>query len=74
MSAEERMYTAEEVAALQVSEVNLILKGLARTLEQVKAQRSMPHQPGTHERYLERQRGELNGLDIAIRAVKRRMR
>lgn len=70
----ENLYTEAEVARLQGSEVNLVLKGLLRTLEEVKGQRSMPHQPGTHQRYLERQRGEINGLNIAIAAVNRRIK
>jgi hypothetical protein len=54
-------------------EVRAALKGLMRTLEEVRAQRSAPHRPGTHARHLERQRGEINGLDIAIAAIKRRI-
>jgi hypothetical protein len=50
------------------------LKSLLRSLEEVRVQRGAPHQPGTHQRYLERQRGEINGLDIAIAAIKRRMK
>lgn len=59
--------------AANTASARTVLKGLLRSLEEVKRQRSIPHRPGTHQKYLERQMGELNGLDIAIAAVKRRL-
>lgn len=55
------------------SEVNETLKSLLRNLKEVRAQRSVPQRPGTPEKYLERQKGEVWGLDTAIKAVERRL-
>lgn len=71
---EGRLYTEEEVAALQQAEVQLILKGLLRNLERVREQRALPLEPGANPKYKAHVRGELWGLDTAIRAVRRRIR
>ena len=55
-----------EVARLQDSEVQLVLKGLLRNLTQVRDQQAA----GTTQR----QKGAAEGLNIAIAAVKRRIR
>jgi hypothetical protein len=49
------------------------LKGLLRSLETVRAQRSIPHRPGTADKFIQRQTGEIVGLDIAIYAIRRRL-
>lgn len=67
-------YTEEEVARLQAAEAKLVLKGLQAVLEEIKRQRSAPLRAGVHPRYRERQLGELNGLNIAIAAIHRRLR
>lgn len=77
--SEERLYTAEEVARLQDTEVKLVLKGLLRNLEDVRTQRGASLQgslvlASSAGRYRERQRGEIEGLNIAIAAIKRRIR
>lgn len=71
--SEERLYTEAEVAHLQQSEAQIILKGLLRNLTEVRAQRGVPR-AGATKVELERQRGEINGLNIAIAAVRRRLR
>ena len=71
----EELYTAEQVAHLQQSEVQLILKGLLRNLTEVRAQRgaeriSLPEGRGQQLKRM----GEIDGLNIAIAAVRRRIR
>ncbi len=67
------LYTEDEVAGFQDAEVRLVLKGLLRNLEAVKVQRSIPHRPGTAAKFVERQTGELVGLEMAIKAIRRRL-
>lgn len=55
-----------EVARLQDSEVQLILKGLLRNLTQVRDQQAAGR--------TQRQKGVVEGLNIAIAAVRRRVR
>lgn len=73
MSAETRVYSAEEVAELQVSEVRLVLRGLLAGFTQARDQRAALPPSADPVRAAER-RGELHALNIAIAAVKRRMR
>lgn len=54
-------------------EVREALRSLLQSLEMVRAQRATPQRPGTEQRYLERQRGELYGLDVAISSIRRRL-
>lgn len=69
MEAEaDRMY-----AALTSIAANQALKDLLRNLTDVRTQRGVPRTGATRVE-LERQRGEINGLNIAIAAVKRRIR
>jgi hypothetical protein len=63
----ERLYTEEEVARLQESEVKIVLEGLLRNLQDVRAQRAAGSLPGVRQ-------GEIWGLDTAIKAVRRRLR
>lgn len=65
-----RTYTEEEVARLQTAEAVNVLKGLVRVLEEVKAQQAS--EPA-HTRTMRKQ-GVVEGLSIAIAAVKRRLR
>lgn len=65
--SEERLYTDREVAQLQDSEVQVILKGLLRNLTQVREQQSKGP-AGQHRD------GVIDGLNIAISAVRRRVR
>jgi hypothetical protein len=67
---EPRTYTEEEVARLQTAEAVNVLRGLVRVLEEVKAQQSA--EPA-HVRTMRKQ-GVVEGLSIAIAAVKRRLR
>lgn len=69
------MYTAEQVAQLQVSEAVLILKGVLRNLKEVRAQRAADRisLPEGRDRQLKRM-GEIWGLDTAIAAIERRIR
>lgn len=71
--SEERLYTAAEVAAYQDSEVQQVLKGLLRNLEDVLVQRARGHVQGNPVVYARRQ-GEIWGLKMAIQAVKRRIK
>jgi hypothetical protein len=67
------LYTAEEVGRLQDSEVRLILKGLLNGLTQAREQRE--HLPAAQTAVQAAQRqGEIYGLNVAIAAVRRRMR
>jgi hypothetical protein len=72
--SEERLYTAEEVARLQDTEVKLVLKGLLRNLEDVRTQRGVSQGGKQNHILRERMRGEIEGLNIAIAAIKRRIR
>lgn len=68
----ERLYTAEEVEALllaQAKEVNLVLKSLLRNLTEVRHQQSRGTGQGAAHC-----NGVVDGLNIAIAAVKRRIR
>jgi hypothetical protein len=67
---EPRTYTEEEVARLQTAEAVNVLKGLVRVLEEVRAQQTT--EPA-HLRTMRKQ-GVAEGLNIAIAAVKRRLR
>ena len=69
------LYTEEEVARLQDSEVRLILKGLLRNLTDVRTQRGATpiKLPEGRDQQLKRM-GEIEGLNIAIAAVRRRIR
>lgn len=64
--SEERLYTEAEVAHLQQSEVQIILKGLLRNLTEVRNQQAQ----GTAAD----RNGVVDGLNIAISAVRRRIR
>lgn len=66
-------YTADEVAELQASEVNLVLTSLLRNLEEVRRQRCTRPEGATVAE-LKRIDGEVHGLAIAIAAVRRRLR
>lgn len=67
-------YTEEEVARLQESEVQIVLKGLVRTLEALLAQREQGRYSSMNPRVLARRQGEIWGLKVALAAVKRRIR
>lgn len=69
----ERLYTEKEVGRLQASEVELVLKGLLRSLEEVKRQRDKTFRTakGLMARDAARQ---AEGLNIAIQAIRRRLR
>ncbi len=54
-------------------ETREVLRSLLANLENVRAQRALPQRPGTPQKYLERQRGELYGLDVAIGSIRRRL-
>ncbi len=71
--SEERLYTEKEVARLQAQEAKLVLKGLLRNLEDVRRQRGTVEDGAPLARKLQ-VRGEIEGLNIAIAAVKRRIR
>lgn len=71
--SEERLFTAEEVARLQESEVRVVLKGLLRNLTEVRKQRGMIEDGAPLARRMQI-RGEIEGLNIAISAVRRRIR
>lgn len=67
------LYTEQEVAEYQVSEAKLVLKGVLRNLQEVRAQRAvMPDWESALARA--RRQGEIWGLDAAIAAVERRIR
>lgn len=72
----EKVYTEEEVARLQGVEVQNALKGLLRNLEAVREQRQASALAALHalEPAWYQYRGEVVGLNIAIQAVKRRLR
>lgn len=73
--SEERLYTAEEVARLQESEVRNVLKGLLRNLTDVRNQRGAAPLELPRDRSVQLQRmAEIEGLNIAIAAVRRRIR
>jgi hypothetical protein len=65
----DRLYTEAEVAQLQQSEVQLILKSLLRNLTEVRNQQSRGTGQGAAHR-----NGVVDGLNIAIAAVRRRVR
>lgn len=65
----ERLYTAEEVGQLQASEAQIILKGLLRNLTEVRKQQAQGTGQGPGHR-----NGVVDGLNIAIAAVRRRIR
>lgn len=67
--SEERLYTEAEVAHLQQSEAQIILKGLLRNLTEVRNQQSQGTGQGAAHR-----NGVVDGLNIAISAVRRRVR
>lgn len=69
----ENLYTEAEVAGLQESEAKLVLKGLLRNLEDVRRQRGAVEEGAPLARKLQ-VRGEIEGLNIAIYAIKRRIR
>lgn len=69
----ENLYTEAEVARLQDSEVRTVLKGLLRNLTDVRRQRGVIEDDAPLARKLQ-MRGEIEGLNIAISAVKRRIR
>ena len=64
-----------EVAQAQDSEVNIILKGLLRNLTEVRKQRGATpvNLPEGRAQQLRRM-GEIEGLNIAIAAITRRIR
>lgn len=67
------LYTEQEVAEHQDGEVRLVMKGLLRNLQQVRAQRAiLPDFESSLARA--RREGEIWGLDAAISAVQRRIR
>ena len=72
---QEGLYTEEEVVQLLQSEAQLILKGLLRNLTEVRAQRGAERisLPEGRDQQLKRM-GEIDGLNIAIAAVRRRIR
>jgi hypothetical protein len=70
----ERLYTEEEVGQLQFAEAQTILKNLLRNLENVKVQRAASEKGTPNVRGRAFIRGQVDGLDVAIRAVKRRLR
>lgn len=74
MNEGERLYTEEEVGALQASEARLVMKGLLRNLEDVLAQRTAGHHRRVTPVAYARREGEIWGLKLAIQAVKRRLR
>lgn len=63
----------QEIGDLQVSEARLILMGILRNLENVKAQRRAS---GADDDRLGQARalGEIWGLEVAIQAIRRRLR
>lgn len=63
----DRLYTAREVGEAQYSEATFILKGLLRNLTEVREQQSKG--PASQHRD-----GVIDGLNIAIAAVRRRIR
>lgn len=64
----ERLYTEKEVAELQASEAKVVLEGLLRNLADVRIQRIRSTSGDA------RQQGEIWGLDVAIKAIRRRIR
>lgn len=74
MSDHEELFTTEEVARLQDSEVRLVLKGLLRLLNDIRAQRVAGDCPQMSRSIRDRRRGEIWGLEVAIAAVRRRLR
>lgn len=62
-------FTEEEIARLQDREAQTILKGLLRNLTDVRDQQSKGTGQGTAHR-----NGVVDGLNIAIMAVRRRIR
>jgi hypothetical protein len=66
-------YTDEEVARLQDSEVRLVLKGLLNGLTQAREQREVLPAAQTAVQAAQRQ-GEVYGLNVAISAIRRRIR
>jgi len=73
VSEEERLYTAAEVGELQAKEATLILKGVLRNLQEVRAQRVASADKGCKADRVWNQ-GQIYGLDVAIAAIRRRIR
>lgn len=74
MSAEQR-HTEEQVARLQATEARYILETLLKSLEAVQKQRRVSSQPGQRMTVpAVRAQGEVIGLQVAIDAIKRRLR
>ncbi len=72
---EERTYTAAEVGEYQHREVVYVLETLQAALEAVKRQRMASTRPGVRATVqILRAQGEVIGLQIAIDAIKRRLR
>jgi len=73
--AREGLYTKGEVARLQEAEVRTVMKGLLRNLTDVRNQRGAAKLSLPSERTVQiRRMGEIEGLNIAITAVRRRIR
>lgn len=70
----ERTYTEEEVARLQESEVRVVLKGLLRNLEGVHRQRTVSRDHAVTQAARDIAVGQIDGLDTAMRAIRRRIR
>lgn len=62
-------FTSGDMERWAKQEVNSALKGLLRNLTEVRTQRSVPDRG----LFSARQMGEIDGLNIAIAAVKRRI-
>lgn len=63
-------YTEEDVARLQQSEVQLVLRGLLNGLTQARDQQA--REPENVRTF--RKQGTIDGLNMAIAAIRRRMR
>lgn len=72
--SEERLYTAEEVAAEYVLGLDVVLKALLRDLTEVRNRCGATplNLPEDRLKQIKRQ-GEIEGLNIAIAAIKRRV-
>lgn len=69
-----RTYTAAEVAEYQYREARYVLETLQAALESVQAQRRASFLAGRYPVSAVRAQGEVIGLQIAIEAIKRRLR
>lgn len=65
---------SEDASRYERSDVQVVLQGLLRSLEQVKTQRLASLDGPTNAAQYQRTRGQIDGLNIAIAAVKRRIR